>query len=77
MSDPLPFFQRKTPYRAELLELKEICAKQLRQIVKLNLLVQHINEGVPLTKDKLHQSSVLKDLSKTVAKDKTPTGCRS
>ncbi|WP_436516443.1 helix-turn-helix domain-containing protein [Ekhidna sp. To15] len=64
--------QAKT-YRSELVELKELIAKQLRQIVKLNLLVQHINEGIPLTKDKLKQSSTLKELSKSTAKDKTPT----
>lgn len=64
--------QAKT-YRAELAELKETIAKQLRQIVKLNLLVQHINEGIPLTRDKLRQSSTLKELSTVTAKDKTPT----
>lgn len=64
--------QAKT-YRAELAELKETIAKQLRQIVKLNLLVQHINEGIPLTRDKLRQSSTLKELSTVTTKDKTPT----
>lgn len=64
--------QAKT-YRAELVELKELLANQLRQIVKLNLLVQHMNEGVPLTKEKLKQSSKIKELSKSVSKDKTPT----
>ena len=64
--------QAKT-YRAELVELKDLIANQLSQIVKLNLLVQHINEGVPLTKDKLKQSTKLKELSKSTSKDKTPT----
>lgn len=64
--------QAKT-YRAELLELKELVAGQLRQIVKLNLLVQHINEGVPLTKGRLKESSELKELTKSTIKDKTPT----
>ncbi|MEP1032415.1 helix-turn-helix domain-containing protein [Ekhidna sp.] len=60
-------------YRAELVELKDLVANQLRQIVKLNLLVQHINEGIPLTREKLKQSSKIKELSKSTSKDKTPT----
>ncbi|MEP1460317.1 helix-turn-helix domain-containing protein [Ekhidna sp.] len=60
-------------YRAELVELKEMFSTQLRQILKINLLTQHINEGVPLTKDALKQNSQFKDLSKTASKDKTPT----
>ena len=64
--------QAKT-YRAELLEIKDLISNQLRQIEKLNLLVQHINEGVPLTKEKLRASSTLKELTKSSSKDKTPT----
>ncbi|WP_424960964.1 helix-turn-helix domain-containing protein [Ekhidna sp.] len=64
--------QAKT-YRAELVEIKELFASQLRQIVKLNLLVQHVNEGIPLTKDKLKTSKQLASVQKASAKDKTPT----
>lgn len=64
--------QAKT-YRAELSELKEMISSQLKQITKLNLLVQHINEGVPLTADKLKENTTLKQLNKSASKDKTPT----
>ncbi|WP_420578403.1 helix-turn-helix domain-containing protein [Ekhidna sp.] len=64
--------QAKT-YRAELLEIKELFSSQLKQIVKLNLLVQHMNEGVPLTKEKLRASKQLNAVQKSSSKDKTPT----
>lgn len=60
-------------YRTELVEIKELIANQLRQIVKLNLVVQHINEGIPLTKDVLKQNQNFKSIAKSVSKDKTPT----
>ncbi|WP_462249787.1 helix-turn-helix domain-containing protein [Ekhidna sp.] len=60
-------------YRSELAELKELVANQLKQIVKLNLLIQHMNEGVPLTKETLRGNSNLRQLSKSVSKDKVST----
>ncbi len=60
-------------YRSELAELKELVANQLRQIVKLNLVVQHMNEGVPLSKEALKKNPYIQTISKSVAKDKTPT----
>ncbi len=60
-------------YRSELVDLKELVANQLKQIVKLNLLVQHLNEGVPLTKETLRGNSNLRQLSKSVSKDKIST----
>ncbi|MEP3999390.1 MAG: helix-turn-helix domain-containing protein [Ekhidna sp.] len=64
--------QAKT-YRAELLEVKDLFTDQLKSIVKLNLLVQHVNEGVPLTKDKLQKNDQLKQVAKSATKDKTST----
>ncbi|MEQ8906810.1 helix-turn-helix domain-containing protein [Ekhidna sp.] len=64
--------QAKT-YRAELVELKDLFSNQLRQIVKLNLLIQHINEGKPLTKEALQKHSSTKQVNQAASKDKTPT----
>ncbi|WP_420319092.1 helix-turn-helix domain-containing protein [Ekhidna sp.] len=64
--------QAKT-YRAELVELKDLFSNQLRQIVKLNLLIQHINEGKPLTKEALQKHSSTKQVNEAASKDKTPT----
>ena len=70
---PLKTQSQAKTYRAELAEIKERVGTQLRQILKLNLVVQHINGGVPLTKDKLKTNSNLKELAKSTTKDKTPT----
>jgi energy-coupling factor transporter ATP-binding protein EcfA2 len=64
--------QAKT-YRAELVELKDLFSNQSRQIVKLNLLIQHINEGKPLTKEALQKHSSTKQVNEAASKDKTPT----
>lgn len=64
--------QAKT-YRAELVELKDLFSNQLRQIVKLNLLIQHINEGKPLTKEALQKHSSTRQVNEAASKDKTPT----
>lgn len=64
--------QAKT-YRAELVEVKDLFSNQLRQIVKLNLLIQHIHEGVPLTKEALQKHASTKQVNQVASKDKTPT----
>ena len=64
--------QAKT-YRAELVEIKDLLSNQLRQIVKLNLLIQHINEGKPLTKEALQKHNSTQQVNKVASKDKTPT----
>lgn len=60
-------------YRAELIDIKDLISSYLKQIIKLNLLVQHINEGVPLTREKLRQSKQIESVQKVSTKDKTPT----
>lgn len=60
-------------YRAELVEVKELFTIQLKQILKLNLLVQHMNEGVPLTKEAIRRNKQITEVNRTAEKDKTST----
>lgn len=60
-------------YRAELLEIKELYTRQLKFIIKLNLLIQHMNEGVPLTKQALQKNKQIAILKEASKKDKVPT----
>ncbi|NQZ77052.1 MAG: helix-turn-helix domain-containing protein, partial [Ekhidna sp.] len=60
-------------YRTELQEVKELYSSQLRKIIKLNLLVQHINEGVPLTKKALQKDKKISTVNQAASKDKTST----
>lgn len=64
--------QAKT-YRAELMEVKELFTNQLKQVLKLNLLVQHMQEGVPLTKEALRKNKQIAEVNSAVAKDKSTT----
>ncbi|MEQ9468023.1 MAG: helix-turn-helix domain-containing protein [Ekhidna sp.] len=64
--------QAKT-YRAELVEVKDMYTSQLKTMVKLNMLIQYIHEGKPLTKEKLRGNTNLKELNTASGKDKTPT----